>query len=52
MGVLAVGDTGWYVRTFEGMPDACLSQADTIVKDADSVQEKVMQTQWSMAGDP
>lgn len=50
--MLAVGDTGWYVRAFEGMSDAYLDQADTIIKEADSVQEKVMQTQWSMAGDP
>lgn len=41
--MVAVGDAGWYVMAV-ATSDACLGQADTIIKEDDSVQEKGMQT--------
>lgn len=49
--VLAVGDTGRLVMAAANS-EASLGQADTIIKEADPVQEKVMQTQRSVAGGP
>lgn len=41
--MLAVGDVGWCVMAV-ATSDASLGQADTIIKEDDSMQEKGMQT--------
>lgn len=41
--MLAGGDAGWYVMAV-ATSGAYLGQADTIIKEDDSVQEKGMQT--------